>query len=192
MSDTPPNTPTDRDQVPDDAYVAPDGAQVVDDPDEPVHPDAGTRAEVEAAQAALHAPASARRPYRAPRSMLYLALVIAGVLGLGIYAVVWSDHLRVKNEKIELRELQRRHVMSGWQQKGLILRFGPNPNVQPSGVVYKPLTPAEATRYDALLKQHGTQFEPNDVERDVIEDVRRLEAVFAAATQPAAGPAGQP
>lgn len=165
---------------------------VIDDPDVPVDPDDRTRAEADAATAAVYAlpsAAAARRNRRGPRSVLLLVLVIVGVFGLGVYAVVWSDRLRVKNERIQLRELERRHVMAGWQERNRVLKFGPGSDIQPAGVVYKPLAPGERARYDALVKQHGSQFEPTDIERALIDETKQLQAAYA---PPAAGPATGP
>ena len=158
--------------------------QVVDDPDVPADPDDRTRAETEAAQSALYAPAAGRRRYKGPRSIALLLLVIVTVFGLGVYAVVWSDRLRMKNERIQLRELEKRHVMSEWQQRYRVLRFGPDSDVQPPGVVYKPLALGERARYDALIKQYGTQFEPTDIERRLIDETKGLQATLQPATEP--------
>ena len=162
--------------------------QVVDDPDVPADPDERTRAEIEAAQSALYAPAASRRRHKGPRSIALLLLVIATVIGLGVYVVYWFDQMRVRNEQIQLRELEKRHVMSGWQQRYKVLRFGPDSDVQPPGVVYRPLAPGERARYDVLIKQYGTQFEPTDIERRLIDETKGLQAMM----QPATGPATSP
>jgi hypothetical protein len=169
---------------------------VVDDPDVPTDPDDRTRAEAEAARGGRVRPAdtvavasAARRTRGGPRGVLLLGLVIVGVLGLGVYAVYWSDQLRMKNERIRLRELERRHVMAQWQQRYKVLRFGPDADVQPPGVVYAPLAPADRAAYESYIKQYGSQFEPNDLERALIEDAKRLQAQYA---PPATGPATSP
>jgi hypothetical protein len=133
--------------------------------------------------------AAARRKRGGPRSVLLLGLVIVGVLGLGVYAVYWSDQLRMKNERIRLRELERRHVMAQWQQRYKVLRFGPDADVQPPGVVYAPLAPPTGRRTTSYIKQYGSQFEPNDIERALIEDAKRLQAQYGAAGhRPATSP----
>lgn len=124
------------------------------------------------------------------RSLALLAVVVICVFGLGVYGVVWSAWLASKNERIELRELERRRVMADTQHRNLRLKFGPDTDVLPAGVVYKPLAPNEKTRRDTLAARHPPQFEPNPIEQALIEETARLEAAGGPAG--AAGPATQP
>lgn len=166
---------------------------VIDDPDTPEHPDAQTVAESEAAYEAIQHDGGLTpiRKYDKPRSILIMVLVVAGIVGLGIYAVIWSDHLRQKNEKIELRETERRHVMAQWQQRNLEIKQRiyelsfPGEKMAPANNLYKPLSPTELARYESLRGQYGTQFEPNENEKALIAETTKLMEQFRPPTQPA-------
>jgi hypothetical protein len=41
-------------------------------------------------------------------------------------------------------------------------------------VVYQPLSPAEKAKYEGLLAKYGTQFEPDDNEKMLINETKRL------------------
>ena len=166
---------------------------VVDDLDTPEHPDAQTVAETDAAYDAIQHDGGIAplRKYQKPRSILIMVLVVAGIVGLGIYAVIWSDHLRQKNEKIELRETERRHVMAQWQQRNLEIRqrqyeiMLPGEKMAPANSLYKPLSPTELARYESLLGQYGSQFEPSENEKALIAETKKLMEQFRPPTQPA-------
>lgn len=176
------------------AYAPPaEEPAVIDDPDTPIHPDEQTVAETEAAYEAIQVEGGIApvRKYEKPRSILILVLVVLGIFGLGVYAVIWSDHLRQKNEKIELREIQRRHVMSQWQQRNFEIRQRqyelafPGEKIAPANSIYKPLSPSEKSRYDGLMALYGSQFEPNENEKALIAETNKLIEANRPATRPA-------
>ncbi|QOV88543.1 hypothetical protein [Humisphaera borealis] len=172
---------------------------IVDDLDTPAHPDEKTIAETEAAFAALHYSGDkGRRKYRGPRSVVILVLVLLGIVGLGIYAVIWSDHLRQKNEKIELRVLEERHVMATWQQRNneirqkIYERSFPGEKIAPANSIYKPLSASDKALYDARMAQYGTQFEPDANQKALIEETKKLVEQFRPPTTSPATAASNP
>lgn len=173
------------------ADLSPAGIPAIeDDPDVPVNPDEQTVAETQAAYEAVHYSAlSGQKKYRGPRSIAILVLVILGILGLGVYAVIWSDHLRQKNEKIELRVLEERHVMSTVQQRNQDIRQRqyelsyPGQKLAPANNVYRPLDAQEKALFDRRLAEYGTQFEPNENQKALIEETKKLIAASTPATQ---------
>jgi len=173
--------------------------RIGEEADVPAEPDEQTAASAEAAYNAVHYGRPDTRRFRKPRSIALLLLVVGGIVGLGAYAVVWSDNLRVKNEKIRLRVLEERHVMSTWQQKNAEVkqqqmdRVMPGMKIAPANSIYQPLNPQEKAAYDALYAKYGKQFEPDENEKVLIEETRNLLSQMpstAPATAPATNPAG--
>src|SRR4051794_37565847 len=91
--------------------------QIIQEPDEPVNPDAATQAETEAAREGLYRTRSPRKRWKAPRSITIMLVVIAMVMAVGIYALQWALRMGENNDKGELRALEEREVMSGIQAR---------------------------------------------------------------------------
>lgn len=162
------------DEVAVDDGTAEDGA-VIDDPDEPVNPDESTRAETEAARAALTSTAP-RRKYRGPQSILIMLFVVATVIATGIYAVVWYERIKEADDRGDLRRLEEREVMAKFQRRSKVLKFGPDSDVVPAGLVYEPLTPLERGTMRRLQQRFGAgQFKPDDKQNMFVREVRELE-----------------
>src|SRR5687767_4743712 len=94
------------------AEAGAEGTIPVDEPDEPVNPDEKTRAEITAARHALSSPRMGRRPYKGPRSIAIMLLVVGMIIFMGAYAISWALRLREQNQKGDLRKLEEREVMS--------------------------------------------------------------------------------
>jgi hypothetical protein len=162
--------------------------EVLDDPDEPQHPDEATRAGVEAARIALR-PSAPRRPYKGPRSISIMLLILGLIVAVGVYGIQWALRMHDKNEHYDLRELEERDVMAGWQQKYVRLKFGPDSDVAPPGKVWEPLKPDERARAEALRARFGSQFKPDEKQRMLIDEVEALQAQRG---PPASGPGTMP
>src|SRR5687768_16386466 len=77
----------------------------VDEPDEPVNPDEKTQAETAAARHVLSSPRRPARPYKGPRSIAIMLLVLGLVIFMGSYAISWALRIREQNQKGDLRKL---------------------------------------------------------------------------------------
>ena len=165
----------------------------VEEPDEPVNPDEATRAETAAARQVLSMPRRPARPYKGPRSIAIMLLVLGMVIFMGSYAISWALRIREQNQQGDLRKLDEREVMSTWQAEYKLRKWGPNATTEPPGTIYPPLTPEERSKYNALKAKFGGQvqpFKPDALQQAFINDVLMLRP--EGTTQPATGPGTGP
>lgn len=144
-----------------------DESPIVDDPDEPLHPDEQTVAETEAAQVSLHSNAP-RRKYKAPRSLSIMVLVVAMIMTLGVYVIYWANGLLESREKNQLITLEARDFLSRWEQLYLKAR-----GFRAAGEEHAPLSVEERGQLETLKQKYGSLYKPDAQQLQFVEEVRR-------------------
>ncbi len=114
----------------------------------PTDADDDLTAAVRAAQAGPYVPSGRFEP---PRSIPMLILVLALMVGMGVYGLVWTRNLAARNERIRLRTLEERAVKYAEQE-----RFVRANGYLPAGREAKPLDAAERAELQALRDAYGS------------------------------------
>ncbi|HEX8911884.1 MAG TPA: hypothetical protein VF796_05960 [Humisphaera sp.] len=156
----------------------------VDDPDEPTNPDEATRANVEAARAALRRRSGGFRPPRGRMGTIALVVIILCTMTMLGYGIWFFMGIKNESEVARLKHLELQDYVSVRQQEYTRLT-----GLVAAGQIHPVLTPAQRAQLAELKQAYGSQFNPatdaEAIEIDGLLALARSATRSAAATQPA-------